>query len=654
LRRADAHRILHTGTSALLNGKAEPRCLGIKTLFLDERVELRGCACGEFDHILFLGTIWHEVKWAREESENSRGFCCSDPATAAPFQIMGKIRLLPDDVASQVAAGEVVERPASLVKELVENSLDAGARRIWVDFAGGGSRFVSVRDDGCGMDREDALLCLERHATSKIRSAADLARVRSMGFRGEALPSIASVSRFRLATREASSEAGTEVIVAGGKVEAVREIGVPAGTHIKVRDVFYNLPARRRFLRGEETESAHIVHGLHGIALANPSVAFECRRDGFTIAALPRAESLAVRIRDLFGSGHLAKLLNIEVFEGDRLRLSGFVARPGQGRRDRLQQFVILNGRPVHCPAVQQALREAYVGVIERGEHPICVLHIEMDLEYVDCNVHPSKREVRLRRPEVLQRAVFDATRSVLVRPRENFARNSQPVRAEAVFVPEPPQTVIPLPKEATTPRDRNDAAPPEPERFRFVGIIGDGYLVLEGDEGLVLLDTRAAAERILFESLMRQIADGNAPSQRLLIPAVVDIPPREHAWVIDHLEDLRVAGFFIEPFGGTALKIEGLPASAAGKEPGRLLHEVAAVLRAAGRLPHGRDVREAVARSVSHLASAERIPADEAHAGRLVGELLRCDLPYASPSGRPTMIQFSFAELDRKFGRAN
>lgn len=589
---------------------------------------------------------------ARPFLKNSFGFCCSGSATAAPFHVVGKIRLLPDDVASQVAAGEVVERPSSLVKELVENSLDAGAARIWVDFASGGSRFVSVRDDGCGMDRDDALLCLERHATSKIRSAADLSRVRSMGFRGEALPSIASVSRFRLVTREASPEAGTEVIVAGGRVETVREIGAPAGTQIEVRDLFYNLPARHKFLRGEETEAAHIVHGLHGIVLANPSVAFECRRDGVTVAALPRAESLAVRIRDLFGGGHLAKLFEIDAFEGEGLRLAGFVARPGHGRRDRLQQFVILNGRPVHCPAIQQALREAYLGVLERGEHPVCVLHIEMDLEFVDCNVHPSKREVRLRRPEALQRAVFDSARAALVRPRERLARTPQPVRSEPVFVPEPPQGVIPLPEDTSLQRTNGISAPPE--RFRFVGMVGDGYLVLEGDEGLVLLDIRAASERILFESLMRQIAEGNAPSQRLLIPAVVDIPAREHAWVVDHLEDLRIAGFFIEPFGGTTLKIESLPASAAEKEPERLLHEVAAMLRAAGRLPHGRDVREAVARSVSRLVAAEKIPDDKARAGRLVGELLRCDLPYASPSGRPTMIQFSFAELDRKFGRAN
>ena len=565
---------------------------------------------------------------------------------------MGKIRLLPEVVASQVAAGEVVERPSSLVKELVENSLDAGASRIWIEHTCGGSRFVSVRDDGCGMDREDALLCLERHATSKIRTGADLARVRSMGFRGEALPSIASVSRFRLTTREASSDAGTEVIVSGGKVESVREIGAPVGTRIEVRDLFYNLPARRKFLRGEETEAAHITHSLHGIALASPSVAFECRREGCPVAALPRAESLAVRIRDLFGNGHLAKLVEIEAFEGEGFRLTGFLARPGQGRRDRIQQFVILNGRPIHCPAVQQSLREAYSGALQRGEHPICVLHIEMDLDLVDCNVHPAKREVRLRQPETIRRAVFDAARGALIQPRQHLARTSEPMRITAAFVPESPQGVIPLQQESHGTQE-NVGKVLQADRFRFIGMVGDGYLVLAGDEGLVLLDSRAASERILFELLMRQFVEGNAPSQRLLIPAVVEMPSREHAWVVDHLDDLRTAGFQLEPFGGATLKVEAIPASAAEREPGRLLHEIASSLRAAGKLPRGRAVREALARSVSRLAAADKIAGDETRAGRLVGELLRCELPYASPSGRPTMIQFSFSELDRKFGRA-
>ena len=270
---------------------------------------------------------------------------------------MGKIRRCPDDVASQVAAGEVVERPASLVKELVENSLDAGARKIWVEVLSGGARALSVRDDGCGMDRDDALLCLERHATSKIRQASDLARVRSMGFRGEALPSIASVSRIRLATRESGCEAGTKSLWREARSSQCAKPAFPSEriSRCAISSTTFRLDGS---FFGAKTESAHIIHGLQGNRAGEPSIAFECRRDGSAIAALPRAESLAVRIRDLFGGGYLAKLLEINDFAGEGVRLGGF-SRARPGRRDRLFQFVILNGRPVHCLAVQQALREA-------------------------------------------------------------------------------------------------------------------------------------------------------------------------------------------------------------------------------------------------------------------------------------------------------
>lgn len=587
---------------------------------------------------------------------------------------MGKIRVLTDETASQVAAGEVVERPASLVKELVENSLDAGASRVWVEYARGGSRLVSVRDDGCGMDREDALLCLERHATSKIRQGADLATVRTMGFRGEALPSIASVSRFRLVTREARAEAGVEVTVEGGRVETVREIGVPPGTVIEVRDLFYNLPARRKFLRGEDTESAHIVHGLEAMALANPGVAMECRRDGRSVLSLPRAESLAVRIRDLFGAEHLEKLLEMEPQDGEGFSLNGFLARPGQGRRDRLQQFVFLNGRPVHCPAVQQPLREAYADALERGAHPLSVLNIVMDPELVDCNVHPAKREVRLRQPDILRRAVFEAARAVVARARQELVRPvlaAPRVERPAVFHPEVPQQTLawekaapapPVPAEKRPPESGPEPVAPEPhpsetgapDPFRILGSVGEGYLVLEGSEGLVVLDTQAAAERILFESLMRQLEQGAVASQHLLLSEVVELPAREQAWVADHLEELREAGFQVEPFGGKSLKIEALPAAAAHREASALLHDVVTAVRAAGSLPRGSGVREAVIRSVARLAAEEKTQTDDARSRRLVRELLRCELPYASPAGRPTLIQFSYAELARKFGRSS
>ncbi len=587
---------------------------------------------------------------------------------------MGKINILSDDVASQVAAGEVVERPASLVKELVENSLDAGATRVSVDFTHGGTRFVSVRDDGCGMDREDALLCLERHATSKIRTGLDLAEVRTMGFRGEALPSIASVSRFRLVTREHASEVGSEILVSGGKVEEVREVGAAPGTQIEVRDLFFNLPARRKFLRGAETEAAHILHGMEAMALANPGVAFESRRDGKAVQTWPQAKSLAVRIRDVFGADHLARLAEIELTVGDGFQLSGFLAKPGQGRRDRLHQYVMLNGRPIVCPAVQQPLREAYADALPRGEHPLAVLVIEMDPELVDCNVHPAKREVRLRYPDRLRRAIFDAARQVIVGRRPVVVPDRPVVShpAPIAFAPVAPQRSFTLetlerpsrPEVAVAPTEIDSSAPEATPRslpipatveaalpYRLIGQLSKGYLILEGNEGLVLLDQRAARERILFENLLRTMEQGPAPCQHLLAPIVCELPAREHSWAMEHLEDVRLAGFSIEPFGATAMKIDGLPPGADGVEPGRLLHEVLSSLRAIGKLPPGRGVREALARSVSRIA-AQITGRGEDLGLRLVRELLRCELPYASPEGRPTMIQFSFSELERKFGR--
>ncbi len=580
---------------------------------------------------------------------------------------MGKIRVLPDEVASQVAAGEVVERPASLVKELVENSLDAGAGRIRVDFVRGGTQYVGVRDDGCGMDREDALLALERHATSKIRSGNDLATVRTMGFRGEALPSIASVSRFRLVTREQSAEIGTEVIVSGGKVENVREAGAPAGTQIEVRDLFFNLPARRKFLRGEETEAAHILHGMEAVALANPGVAFECRRDGRGLRNWPQARTLAVRIRDVFGAEFLSRLVELEPLVAEGFQISGFLARPGQGRRDRLQQYVLLNGRPVVCPAIQQPLREAYADALPRGEHPLAVLVIEMDTALVDCNVHPAKREVRLRQPDALKRAIFEAARKAIA-PRSVVT--SAPLPPPPAFAPERPQQDFSLeaPEERQVPEVEREGGGVDPivagasvdvpreegnPPYRILGEVGSGYLVLEGDEGLVLLDERAAGERILFEKLMAGMEQGGAPCQQLLIPVLCEMPAREHAWVVEHLEDLRVAGFSIEPFGVATLKIDGLPAGVEGGEPPQLLHEIVSGMRAAGKVLPGRHLRETVARAVSRIAARAVRARQPGMAERLLQELLRCDLPYASPDGRPTMIQFSYAELDRKFGRS-
>ncbi len=585
---------------------------------------------------------------------------------------MGKIRILSDETASQVAAGEVVERPSSIVKELAENSLDAGATRIVIEFAKGGSRMISVRDDGSGMDADDAVLCLEPHATSKIRTAADLATVSSMGFRGEALPSISSVSRFRLVTREPGAHAGTEVIVSGGKLESVKEAGAPPGTLVEVKDLFYNLPARKKFLRGEETEAAQILQVVQGLAISSPGVTVECRRDGRTLFALPSADGLDMRIRDLFGAAFLERLIFVPPFVGEGFELSGYLSKPGEGRRDRLQQWVVLNGRPVTCQEIAQPLREAYAGVLQGGLQPLAVLHLQMDPTLLDCNVHPAKRLVRFVRPEAVRRAVFDAAQAALIRQRHSPLPPPQSSPAPVFRSPEPelPRRMEPDPSRQVVsglssppstpwvdaPPERPSPSPPAPQGpdipYRMMGGIGDYFFALEGPEGLVLLDIRSARERVTFERLIRQMESGSAACQRLLLPEILELPAREHAWIADHREGLVEAGFLLESFGGLSLKIEGVPALAGHREPEKLLHEVAASLRSAGRLPRGHGLREVVAKAVCRSAASSSASVSSEEASLLLKELLTCELPYAGPFGQPTMIQFSFAELDRKFGR--
>ena len=569
---------------------------------------------------------------------------------------MGKIRLLADDVASQVAAGEVVERPASVVKELVENAIDAGAQRITVEFARGGAQRIVVTDDGSGMDREDALLCLERHATSKIRSAEDLATVGTMGFRGEAVPSIASVSRFRLTTRTQGADVGTEILVSGGKIESVSDHGGAEGTSVEVASLFFNMPARRKFLRGEETEAAHIVQQMQSLAIAHPRIAMSVLRDGRRLWQAAATTDLAVRIRDLFGADFLSRLLAIEPVTENGVTLSGFIARPGEGRPDRDQQFVVLNGRVIQCPDIFQSLREAYSESLPRGRHPLAVLCVAIDPMGFDCNVHPAKREIRLHRPDLVRQAVFETARKRLEEFRKRGAAPlATAVRAERVSLA-PEQPAVPPARFSSSPQpelavpvERSDAVD---EGFRVLSALGAHWILMESAEGLVLLDVRAASERILFETLRSEAAAGTSRSQRLLLPDVVELTAKDFVWISENLAALETAGFHLEPFGGTSFKIEALPACLADRDARGALLDLCEILRSSGSSTPGPQALDALIRSVCRLAALDRFDFDEPRARRLVRELLACELPYACPQGRPTMIQWSFPELERKFGR--
>ena len=583
---------------------------------------------------------------------------------------MGRIRLLSDAVASQVAAGEVVERPASVLKELVENSLDAGATRVDIEYHRGGDKFLSVTDDGRGMDREDALLCLERHATSKIRTGGDLATVGTFGFRGEALPSIASVSRFRLVTREAGAAAGTEVLVNGGKVEAVRDSGEAQGTRIEIRSLFFNLPARRKFLRGERTEAAHLDHHFEVLALSKPELRFSLARDGRQVHLLAPAAELLARVRDLSGAEFAGQLFPFEEAAHNGVAFRGLLGRPGHGRGDRAQQFVFVNGRAVHSPAIYQPLREAYGTAMPKGMHPPAVLFLTLDPESVDCNVHPAKREVRFRDGFAVREAVRSAVEAALSAQRRVAV--AMPVRS---FVEPPSRDVAPpLPPQSAAPKPPLEileqvralpAAPPPaaelpmpdlqpapPPRFRYIGALADRYALLEDDAGLVLLDNRAARERIFYEQLLRRLEAHESVSQRLLMPAIVELPPRDLAWVREHARLLAGAGLLVEPFGAGTVKVDGVPPMLAHSEPRDVLLRVADDCRAGGERGGVKAVEESVAKSVCRSASLPGVPADASAAAALLDELMACELPYTCPAGRPTMIHFAHSELERKFGR--
>src|SRR5438477_3559086 len=383
---------------------------------------------------------------AASSLRDCRGFPSQSRIQTLKSNQMSRIRLLPEILASQVAAGEVVERPASVVKELVENSIDAGARKIEVIIRRGGIALIRVVDDGCGMDRDDALLSLERHATSKIRTAADLVAIATLGFRGEALPSIASVSRFRLSTREPEAVAGTEIIVAGGRIETVRDAGEAPGTQVEVRSLFYNLPARRKFLRSENTETRNIEHQLHLQATGHPQVAFVFVRDDRVAFQLPAAASLLERIRDLYGKELVERLLAVEESASAKIRIRGLIGQAGVSRQTRAQQLVFVNGRAIESPVLTAALREGYHTALMKGQFPVTFLFLDLDPAAVDVNVHPAKREVRFRDPASVREAVVVAIRRTLESGRQDWQQQFQ----KPIITPEntTPPSYMPPPLE--------------------------------------------------------------------------------------------------------------------------------------------------------------------------------------------------------------
>jgi DNA mismatch repair protein MutL len=622
---------------------------------------------------------------------------------------MGKIRLLPEALASQVAAGEVVERPASVVKELVENSIDAGATNIEIRVQRGGIALIRVTDDGSGMNRDDALMCLERNATSKIRTKEDLAAILTLGFRGEAMPSIASVSKFRLTTREPESLTGTEVIVNGGRIASVKDCGEPPGTQIEVRSLFYNLPARRKFLRTETTEYSHLEQVIKTQAIAHEKIRFSLVRDDRLAFQLPATTSLRERIGGLVGDDLAGRLLEIEPSMHKNVTVRGFIGPPGMGRSDKRQQLSFLNGRPVEAAIISRGLREGYHTALMKGQYPVTFLFIETDPSAVDVNVHPAKREVRFHDGFAVQDAIIGAVQRTLrermtrpvsgvgftgnnpsaapaAEPRSSLvqeellpAHDRYQLRKDWGDFPKTDPTPVQQPLFTTLERQRAEAtavvpteegqvshptlpSPPVVEPvdqkpkagdYRIIGVLGKLYVLLEGKEGLVLMDQHAAHERVLFEEMKRRMETEGVPSQRLLTPIMVDLPPRDFDLICRNLETLGKLGLSAEPFGGNTLKIDALPVFLKSDDPESFLNDVINEIRSASdRMSALRLGEDMIATTVCRHAVKANDPLHEKELQKLLEDLLVCDMAYCCPHGRPTLIQINYAELERKFGR--
>ncbi len=612
---------------------------------------------------------------------------------------MSNIRILSDALASQVAAGEVVERPAAVVRELVENSLDAGAAHIEVAVQRGGSSLIRITDNGSGMGREDALLSIERHATSKIRTKEDLAAIETFGFRGEALPSIASVSRFRLQTREAGASAGTEVEVNGGKLVAVRDSGCAYGTSIEARSLFYNVPARRKFLRTETTEFSHVEQQFRLHAIANPQVAFTLTKDDEVMYHLPGTAEVIERIRGLVGDELAERLLPVIEVERFGIVVSGYIGGPGFSRTNRSMQVVFLNGRPIESSAISYGMREGYHTTLMKGQYPVTFLFLRMDPHAFDINVHPAKKEVRFHDSQIVREAVARAIQDTLNQSRAlpqghptapRIASSSTEVSSSLAFEQQAslalptqeqtklrrdwaefePTTIEVSPRSFATITTRPLAAEPaahsppttttiqpsttdSADDYRIMGVLNKLYVLMESKDGLVLMDQHAAHERVLFEKMRRSMEAEGVPTQRLLLPLMLHVSPRDYDLLSRNLPSLAKLGIEAEAFGANTFKIDSLPSFMATDDPLHLLNEVVEELSGlSSRSSSLRLGEDMIATTVCRHAVKANDYLREPELRGLLRDLLICEMPYCCPHGRPTLIQISYAELDRKFGR--
>jgi DNA mismatch repair protein MutL len=591
---------------------------------------------------------------------------------------MGRIHRLPSDLANQIAAGEVVERPASVVKELLENALDAGATRIKVELEDGGVSLVRVVDDGEGMAPDDAVLSLERHATSKIQEKEDLFSLRTFGFRGEALPSIASVSRLLLRTRMRGDAEASEVTIEGGKPASVRPVGAPEGTTLEVRDLFFNVPARRKFLKSAPTEAAHVTEAVMLAALARHDVSFFLVRDGRTVREWLRVSTRRDRAVQAFENERLEPCFGERGF----MRIEAHLSAPERARAGAVALHLLVNGRPVRDRALARAVSQAYGSVLPAGRYPVGVVYIEAPHDQVDVNVHPQKAEVRFADARALFDSVSRELHGSLARafpiPSSGQSRGwssrpstgGVPVPAGPAAVAEPLASLDPwnlAPPQTPTAgigapdREVGEAAAPEPTLFEGAGFYGSldfiaqvrsTFLVCAGSDGLYVLDQHAAAERVTFHRLRRSFVRRSIATQRLLIPEVIDLLPAEVATLEDRAADVLALGIELRAVGPSAVAVHAVPMLLARSRPERLVRDLVAELGRAAKRPFGDAADLVLATMACHgsIRAGDVVSREEAAA--LLLALDGIDFAGHCPHGRPVVTRIGYDDLERRVGR--
>ncbi|HEC99123.1 MAG TPA: DNA mismatch repair endonuclease MutL [Proteobacteria bacterium] len=592
---------------------------------------------------------------------------------------MAKIKILPESLTNQIAAGEVIERPASVVKELIENALDARAKRIEVEVKGGGQQLIRVMDNGEGMDREDILLSLERHATSKIATDTDLFHINTLGFRGEALPSIASVSRMALLSRRRGDLSGHRVTIHYGRIKEVLETGCPEGTVVEVRDLFGNLPARRKFLKSYSTETGHIQDVVEHMALAACSVQFIFSNDGRGALTTSAGEKLEDRLQAIFRLDHTSSLISVSnqrcagACTKDRITLSGYVAKPEINRASLRSLCIFINGRFVRDRIIQHAVLEAYGSFLMKGRYPVGALYVILPPAGVDVNVHPTKHEVRFKEPKLIHQMVSEGIRAAILsrqkvgepktaetrRAREQYRQPDKSAyggtihQTQGLFSEEPLKAGVSVQEKASPYAGSLPLTQPSSSELRLIGQLAESYLLCQSEEGLIIIDQHAAHERVLFESLKSRLQKGGIDSQQLLFPITLELARSEKDVLSGHLADFAALGMEIAPFGGETFVIRAAPAILAGRDIKKLVESALAIMASAGgSFLDERLLNDILALMACRAAikAGQLLTVEEMES--LLQQLNACPVSSNCPHGRPIRQLYTYYELEKGFKR--